>query len=131
MPNRSVVLKPACIKTLSAVEARPERSNQHEFNGVAELKNVFGTDRKEFSTSFSVRGENINAVAKVTWYDARENHETRSEHRLYFQSNEVMDQAQAGDNVIIGFDNHGVLNCILIRSSSAEYRPGFTSWKEI
>lgn len=131
MPNKPVVLKPACIKTLSAVEARPERSHQHEFNGVAELKNIFGPDRAEFSTSFSIRGEDISEVAKATWYDARENHETRSEYRFYFQSNKVMEQAQEDDNVIIGFDSKGSLHCILIRSGNSEHRPGIKTWQAV
>lgn len=57
MSNRPIVLNPACIKTLSAVEARPERSNQHEFNGVAALKDVLGTNRSELNVHFSVRGK--------------------------------------------------------------------------
>lgn len=129
MSNRPIVLNPACIKTLSAVEARPERSNQHEFNGVAALKDVLGTNRSELNVHFSVRGENIGAQANVTWYDAREDHPTRSEHRLYFQKNEVMDQAQEGDNVIIGYDGQRTLHCILIRTGSSEHRPGIGQWE--
>lgn len=131
MSNKTVVLKPACIKTLSAVEARPERSNQHEFNGVAELKNIFGADKREFSTVFSIRGEDISEVAKATWYDAREKHATRSEYRFYFQSTKVMQQAQEHDNVIIGFDSLGSLHCILIRSGSTDHRPGIRSWQPV
>ncbi|WP_341962973.1 hypothetical protein [Pseudomonas sp. RC10] len=131
MSKKTIVLKPACIKTLSAVEARPERSNQHEFNGVSELKKIFGPERREFSTTFSIRGEDISQVAKATWYDARENHETRSEYRFYFQGNQVMDQAREDDNVIIGFDNAGSLHCILIRANTSEHRPGISSWQPI
>lgn len=131
MSKKTIILKPACIKTLSAVEARPERSNQHEFNGVSELKKIFGPERREFSTTFSIRGEDISQVAKATWYDARENHETRSEYRFYFQGNQVMDQANEHDNVIIGFDNTGSLHCILIRANTSEHRPGITSWQPI
>lgn len=129
MSTRPVVLNPACIKTLSAVEARPERSNQHEFNGVSALKNVFGPDRAEFNVQFSVRGESVSDRAKVTWYDAREEHPTRSEYRLYFQDNQVMEHAQEGDNVIIGYDGQGLLHCILIRTGSAEHRPGIARWE--
>lgn len=129
MSSRPVVLNPACIKTISAVEARPERSNQHEFNGVAALKNVFGADRAEFNVQFSVRGENISDRANVTWYDAREEHPTRSEFRLYFQSNRVMDSAQEGDNVIIGYDGQGQLHCILIRTGSTGHRPDIAQWE--
>lgn len=129
MSTRPIVLNPACIKTLSAVEARPERSNQHEFNGVTALKNVFGTSRSEFNVQFSVRGEGIADQANVTWYDAREEHPTRSEYRLYFQGNLVMDHAQAGDNVVIGYDGQGMLHCILIRTGSTGHRPGIGQWE--
>lgn len=129
MSTRPVVLNPACIKTLSAVEASTEHSNQHEFNGVSALKNVFGPNRAEFSVQFSVRGENISEQANVTWYDAREEHPTRSEYRLYFQNNCVMEHAQAGDNVIIGYDGQRRLHCILIRNGSAGHRPGIAHWE--
>lgn len=131
MSSKTVVLNPACIKTLSAVEARPERSNQHEFNGVAELKNIFGPDKKEFSTVFSIRGEDVAEVANATWYDAREKHATRSEYRFYFQSNKVMQQARENDNVIIGFDGVGTLHCILIRSGSSGHKPGISNWQKV
>ena len=55
MSSEAVILKPACIKTLSAVEARPERSNQHEFNGVQQLKEIFGLYEFERTAIFSVR----------------------------------------------------------------------------
>lgn len=122
----SVILKPACIKTLAAVEARPERSNQHEFNGVAALKDLFGQNRAEFQAVFSVRGEDDSYQAKVTWYDSRESHVTRSEHRLYFQGNPVMHRAQEGDNILIGFVRDQ-LHCILIPNDSKRY----TGWTQL
>ncbi|WP_200877413.1 hypothetical protein [Methylobacter tundripaludum] len=103
MTNTPLVLRQACLKTLSAVEARPERSNQHEFNGVIALKNIFGRDKFEKMATFSVRGEPISDRANVTWYDAREGHPTRTEHRLYFQTNKVMERASEGDNILIGY----------------------------
>lgn len=97
-------LSPACIKTLSAVEAEPDRSNQHELNGVAPLKDILGLSKRSFDARFSIRGQDGYVVSSVTWYDARESHLTRSEHRLYFQTNEVMDRAQAGSTLILGLD---------------------------
>lgn len=131
MSNRPLVLNPACLKTLSAVEARPESSNQHEFNGVTALKKIFGLERTELKANFSVRGESIFSQANVTWYDARLEHPTRSEYRLYFQSNPVMDQAQPGDNVVIGYDRQGLLHCILIRTGSLGHRPGAAQWETL
>ena len=102
MSSSPLLLHPACIKTLSAVEARPERSNQHEFNGVVELKKIFGLAGFSRPAKFSIRGTSISTDADVTWYDARSAHPTRTEHRLYFQTNTVMTHANAGDNIVIG-----------------------------
>ncbi len=119
----SITLEPACIKTLVAVEACPARSNQHEFNGVAALKELFGLAKAEFQAKFSVWGESTSHDARVTWYDSREDHPRRSEHRLYFQTNPVMARAQEGDNMVIGFKK-GQLHCILIPNAPAQY----TGW---
>lgn len=45
-------LSPACIKSLSAVEAVPKRSNQHEFNGVAQLKDILGNEKNHSKLIF-------------------------------------------------------------------------------
>lgn len=122
MSTAPVVLKRACIKTLTSVEVNPNKSNQHEFNGVAQLKAIFGLARQEkIPATFSIRGQESATLAWVTWYDAREEHVTRSEHRLYFPSNDVMSQAQAGDNILIGYDSQNSLHCILISSGAQGY----------
>lgn len=98
-------LSPACIKSLSAVEVVPKRSNQHEFNGVAQLKDILGNEKKSFKVNFSVRGKNSYTQLNVTWYDARKKHPTRTEYRLYFQTNNVMSQAKEGSTLIFGLDS--------------------------
>lgn len=130
MSNNPFLLQPACLKTLSAVEARPERSNQHEFNGVAQLRNIFGSEKFERLAIFHVRGEPISDRAKVTWYDSRKAQTHRSaEYRLYFQSNKVMEQAREGDNILIGFDRAGDLNCVLIPRGSEGYKSNISTWE--
>jgi hypothetical protein len=131
MSTLPLVLKPACIKTLSAVEAHPSRSNQHEFNGVVELKQIFGLAGFTRSANFSVRGTNITTVADVTWYDARAAHPTRSEHRLYFQTNTVMNNAYEGANIIVGFEKSGNLHIILIPNGAPGHRPSISGWQQI
>ena len=86
-------------KRLSAVETDPSTSNQHELNGVAPLRAVLGDARQSPTTSFIYLGddetETLNSIGFTTWYDSRENVPTRSaEYRLYFQSNEVMEEAK-------------------------------------
>jgi hypothetical protein len=129
MTNTPITLSQACLKTLSAVEARPERSNQHEFNGVIALKNIFGLDKFEKMATFSVRGKPVSDLANVTWYDAREGHPVRTEHRLYFQTNKVMEMASEGDNILIGFDSRGQLHCVLIPRGADGYKPNVAAWE--
>lgn len=102
------------IKTLSAVEALPDRSNQHELNGVSELKKIFGVERFTQNARFSIQGKSLEATVAVTWYDAREDHPSRTEYRLYFQTNPVMQQAKEGDRMSIGYDSNNRLNLVLI-----------------
>lgn len=104
---KALNLSPACIKTLSAVEVEPNRSNQHELNGVTQLKNILGLSRQTFDARFSIRSKDGYLTCSVTWYDARENHPNRSEHRLYFQTNEVMKLAKEGSTLVLGLDPEG------------------------
>jgi len=92
-------------KKLSNVESNPDVSNQHEFNGVAQLKKLFGTERRKVRAQFlylsDEEDQRISSDGFLTWYDARENHPTRSEYRLYFPSNDVTNISEADDLLII------------------------------
>ncbi|WP_201771542.1 type II restriction endonuclease [Pseudohaliea rubra] len=92
-------------KRLKAVEVMPTSSNQHEFNGVRELRSLFGDGRlADCPAHFIWFGDEGDVFAEhgvMTWYDARERHPTRSEFRLYFRSNEVMDAASTGDLLLL------------------------------
>lgn len=101
-------------KKLSAVEARPERSNQHEFNGVSELKRMLRLDEKKLTGKMLLSGTDVSAEVGVTWYDAREAHATRSEHRLYFPPNTVMSHAKEGDVVEFLLINDSEIQITLI-----------------
>jgi len=129
MSIQPVIFRCSCIKTLSAVEANPARSNQHEFNGVTQLKSIFGEDRQELPALFSLRGDSQVFESGITWYDAREAHATRSEYRLYFQSNPVMNLAAEGDNIVIGFDRNGSVHCELIPQTNPDYSGIVSEWR--
>ena len=93
-------------KRLSAVEVDPRRSNQHEFNGVQCLREIFGEKRKDgLETEFIYLDDKedipLSEKGHVTWYDARKNHPTRTEYRLYFSSPKIMEKATAGDLLIV------------------------------
>ena len=93
-------------KRLSAVEVDTAVSHQHEFNGVATLRELFGDDKCQFHADFIYLGEseedNLSSNGSVTWYDAREEHATRTEYRLYFTGNPIMNEASEGDVLLVG-----------------------------
>lgn len=95
------------VKRLSAVEADFFRSHQHEFNGVEGLKRLFGqaTEKQTFPARFIYLSDHddepVVADGFLTWYDARERHPTRSEHRLYFPTTQASDCAAEGDVLVI------------------------------
>jgi hypothetical protein len=92
-------------KRLSVVETDPERSNQHEFNGVGALRRLFGDDdRREIPARFVWLGEEQEGITEegtISWYDARRAHPTRTEYRLYYPSNAVMNAMKAGDFFLV------------------------------
>ena len=95
-------------KRLSAVEADVRSSNQHELNGVAALKRILGkaTDSQHLAARFIYLSDHdeepVVAEGFLTWYDARARDPKRTEHRLYFPPNAVMERAVAGDLLVIG-----------------------------
>ena len=98
-------------KRLSEVEVEPRKSNQHELNGIAKFKELFGLERQKFIGKFLYLSDvliedeiDINVIkddGNVTWYDAREDHPTRTEFRLYYSSNAAIEKAKSGDLVVI------------------------------
>ncbi len=129
MSIQAVILRCSCIKTLSAVEANPARSNQHEFNGVTQLKSIFGEAKLELPALFSLRGDPQVFQSAITWYDAREAHATRSEYMLYFQGNPVMNMAAEGGNIVIGYDRSGNVHCEIIPSTNPNYNARISEWR--
>jgi len=103
----SQYFKGVAVKRLSAVEAHPEKSHQHEFNGVGSLAQVLGSaiPKQKFDATFLYLNDDdpepIEDDGFLTWYDARENHPTRSEKRLYFPTTTVSQNANEGDLLLI------------------------------
>lgn len=98
--------KAVAVKRLSQVEADATISNQHEYNGVTLLKKMFGTDSQNvvFPTHFlyvTDDDDTVEANGDLTWYDARYNHPTRTEWRLYYPSNDVTVSGHVGDSLFI------------------------------
>ncbi len=112
----------AGAKRLSAVETQPETSNQHEFNGVIGFREIFGSDRIKIETDFLYLTDDENKeeseAGHLTWYDARENHPTRTEFRLYYSTNNPMKLAREGDMVIIAMTTNDKLFVIICPKGS-------------
>jgi hypothetical protein len=109
-------------KRLTGVEADLVKSNQHEFNGVKVLKELLGKNRLADCPArfvwLSEENENISENSLVTWYDSRENHPSRSEYRLYFRNNSVMDLAGESDIMIVARRSDGELMIIVAKADS-------------
>lgn len=109
-------------KRLSLVEVQPRSSNQHEFNGASSFKQLLGTERITFNAKFvylsDQEEQTVEDNGKLTWYDAREQHPTRSEYRLYYTSNEVIKTAKASDFVIVAKSSETELMVIIASAGS-------------
>jgi len=92
-------------KRLSQVETDPKTSHQHELNGISGFKNIFGLDQLKFKSKFIYLADDEEAIiensGELTWYDAREKHETRTEYRLYYSDNQVIPFSSPGDLIIV------------------------------
>ena len=121
-------IKGAAVKRLSAVEANPNKSNQHELNGVSILQKLLGQvsgSQRIKATFLRLEDDLDDAIVndgEVSWYDARKGHPNRSEYRLYYPSPCVaMDHANEDDTVVIAQKKDGSLLLITAeRASSAE-----------
>ncbi|MFI5136647.1 MAG: type II restriction endonuclease [Sphingobacteriales bacterium] len=93
-------------KRLSRVEIDPKTSHQHELNGISGFKEIFGIDPIEFNAKFIYLADEEDKIFEteghLKWYDAREKHITRTEHRLYYSDNQVIPYSAEGDLIIVG-----------------------------
>jgi hypothetical protein len=110
-------------KRLSAVEANPARSNQHELNGVHDLRRILGESRLEqvparFVFLGADEDETVSADGFVTWYDARQDHPSRSEYRLYFSWSAATEQAAEGDLIFVCRKRDGTILVIITRAGT-------------
>jgi transcriptional regulator with XRE-family HTH domain len=113
------------VKKLSQVEIDKTKSNQHEINGVTPLKSLLGRERRTFPARFIYLAddekESITEDGSLTWYDARENHEKRSEYRLYYTKNSIMEAGASGDSFILGLQpDHSIIVVVAKEGSISE-----------
>lgn len=108
-------------KKLSVVETTPKKSNQHEFNANKGMKRIFGMDDRKFKTSFLYIDDDSSVTAEefLTWYDARRNHPTRTEYRLYYPSTIVSQKASEGDTLFICMKPDDTIMCIIAKREAS------------
>jgi hypothetical protein len=111
------------VKRLSAVEADPTRSNQHEYNGITEMKSFMGEpppgERAPSPARFIWFGDDNEAItdeAFATWYQSRK--PPRSEYRLYFPTTAVSRRAREGDLLLVARQTDRSLLIIVVRQGS-------------
>lgn len=112
------------FKRLTAVEANPNSSNQHEFQG-GHLRTMMGDDdRKGMPARFiwlNDEQEGISDDGFVTFYDARRRHPTRSEYRLYYDGNSVTSAMKEGDTFFIALrPDNSVMVIVTPKGSTIE-----------
>jgi hypothetical protein len=115
-------------KRLTAVEADPKNSNQHEFNGTVALKKMLGTYETGETTNFNSRfiymgekDETVTSDGTLSWYDSRFEKPRASEWRLYFKNTDVSEMARPGDLLILGKRTDGtILTIVAAAGSTAE-----------
>lgn len=110
----------ASAKLLTKVEITPDKSNQHEFNGLTKMTCYLGSEKKAFDVTYLYIGqeENDRAFCKgsATWYQARK--PPRREFRFYYRNNEVIDRATVDDTLITALKTDGTLIALIIKSNS-------------
>lgn len=115
----------AVAKVLSSVDVSANKSHQHEFNGTALLRKVFGDDDiQKMPTTFMYLADDEEPLYDhgfTTWYDARRKHPTRTEYRLYYNNNAAIESAAAGDLMVIALsDDKGLLILFAQKASTIE-----------
>jgi len=114
------------IKRLSAVEAARDRSHQHEFNGTEPLRQVLGSEaRRNWPAQWVFLDDRHDPRLEVhlcSWYDARAEHPTRSEWRLYFQGEPEFFE----DDLLVVINRARASNLLLIIA-----RAGSSAWVQL
>ena len=113
------------VKRLTAVDADPRRSNQHEIGTTRAMRNQFLGDanQQEFDVRYIWLGEGRDGLVwdgKATHYDARQQQAARAaEWRLYYPTNPVTEAMQEGDILFLARSRTGLLYFIVAQQGSS------------
>jgi hypothetical protein len=126
--NLSAVFTNVAYKQLVAVDLPHLGSNQHELNGVAKLREFFGTSASVQDTFqwhyFRDDAAPTSAIGKFTFYDARlksTERTARSEWRMYYYG-DFLRRASVGDWWFLARTHTGKLFALVFQHGSAWLR---------
>lgn len=118
------------VKRLSAVDAEPKRSNQHEIGTTRAMREQFlGEEKTRFPAFYIWLGgeqDGFTAEGTATHYDTRENQPLRRpEWRLYYPPNPVTEAMSAGDTLFLAKERSGSLYFIVAAAGSTSEKQLF------
>ena len=102
------------VKRLSAVDAEPKSSNQHEVGTTRKMRDDFlGEDhQRKFPAIYIWLGGDQEGFTEESWathYDARINKPRSAEWRLYYPSNPITEAMKEGDTLFLAKDRSDLL----------------------
>ncbi len=113
-------------KYLTVVETDPERSHQHEFQGIKSLRKLLGEQKKPktYDTEFLYLTDDPDDIERangfLTWSDVRRDDPNRSaEYHLYYSNSAVTENLKAGDLAVFCKKKDGNLMFIAAEKDSA------------
>ncbi len=109
------------VKRLSAVDAEPNKSNQHEIGTTVPMRKFLGTDKKTFDVTYiwlSDEQETITEQGWATHYNSREGKPRAAEYRLYYPSNMVTGVMSEGDTLFLAIRPDKTILFIVVPASS-------------
>lgn len=113
----------AGVKRLTAVDAEPRRSNQHEVGTTGDMRRQFlgEVQHQRFRAIYVWLGEDqdgFTAEGTATHYDTREQKPRAAEWRLYYPSNPVTEAMRERDTLFLAMTNDQLLYFIVAPEGS-------------
>lgn len=113
-------------KYLTTVETDPEKSHQHEFQGISSLRKFLGepSEPKRFNAEYLYLADDTDDIeqvtSSVTWSNVRRNKPERSpEFHMYYYDCPVTEKMKVGDLALFCQKKDGTLMIIIAESGSA------------
>ncbi len=117
----------AAAKELTRVEVDPEKSHQHEFQGVSEIRRLLGDqNRKQMPSRFVWIADDEEPITEdgwLTWYNARQGKPRSAEFHLYYPSNSVTERMGVGDVLFFALGHDGSCTAVITPAgATAKYQ---------